>query len=220
MTERRFPPPWTVEKISGGLKVCDANGQSLAYVYSRENPDDAHIAKVLTEDEARCSAAPFRLERTKMLARKKAIVIVYIGIAGLLAAANSPSAAQDKGLGSTVDSYGYVFQSVVAIDGKVDCFSQLSETGATSLCDGFTPPPKVAIGESFTTDGKTRKIGVIRAYQADRDMLPDIKKGEWICVAAETLEDIPMDKGRNRTWLSIRKCQPDLAGNAPLPPPG
>ena len=53
MSERRFPPPWTVEKIPGGLKVCDANGQSLAYVYSRENPNDAHMAKVLTEDEAR-----------------------------------------------------------------------------------------------------------------------------------------------------------------------
>ena len=41
MSERKFPPPWTVEKIPGGLKVCDANGQSLAYVYSRENPSDA-----------------------------------------------------------------------------------------------------------------------------------------------------------------------------------
>jgi hypothetical protein len=30
--------------------VCDANGQSLAYVHSREKPNDAHIAKVLTED--------------------------------------------------------------------------------------------------------------------------------------------------------------------------
>jgi len=50
---RRFPPPWTVEKIAGGLKVVDANGQSLAYIYSREKPDDAPMAKVLTEDEAR-----------------------------------------------------------------------------------------------------------------------------------------------------------------------
>jgi hypothetical protein len=50
---RRFPPPWTIEKIPGGLKVLDANQQSLAYVYSRERPDDAHIAGVLTEDEAR-----------------------------------------------------------------------------------------------------------------------------------------------------------------------
>jgi hypothetical protein len=50
---RRFPPPWTVEKIEGGLKVVDANGQSLAYVYSRQITDAAHIAGVLTEDEAR-----------------------------------------------------------------------------------------------------------------------------------------------------------------------
>jgi hypothetical protein len=50
---RRFPPPWTVERIEGGFKVIDANGQSLAYVYSRENENDARIAKVLTEDEAR-----------------------------------------------------------------------------------------------------------------------------------------------------------------------
>jgi hypothetical protein len=50
---RRVPPPWTVEHIPGGFKIVDANGQSLAYVYSRENASDAHIAKVLTEDEAR-----------------------------------------------------------------------------------------------------------------------------------------------------------------------
>ena len=53
MSERRFPTPWTVESIPGGLKVCDAKGESLAYVYSRENSSDAHMAKVLTEDEAR-----------------------------------------------------------------------------------------------------------------------------------------------------------------------
>jgi hypothetical protein len=52
---RRFPPP--VEKIAGGLKVVDATGQSLAYVYSRETKDAADIAKVLTEDEARRIAA-------------------------------------------------------------------------------------------------------------------------------------------------------------------
>ena len=39
---RRFAPPWTVETIPAGLKVCDANSQSLAYVYSRENPKNAH----------------------------------------------------------------------------------------------------------------------------------------------------------------------------------
>ena len=54
---RRFPPPWTVERIAGGFKVLDANGQSLAYVYSRETKDGANIAGVLTEDEARRIAA-------------------------------------------------------------------------------------------------------------------------------------------------------------------
>ena len=57
MTERRFPPPWTVITIPGGFKVVDAQGQSIAYVYSRENPGDANIAGVLTEDEARSIAA-------------------------------------------------------------------------------------------------------------------------------------------------------------------
>jgi hypothetical protein len=38
------------ETLSG---VVDANGQSLAYVYSRDHPHAAHIAGVLTEDEAR-----------------------------------------------------------------------------------------------------------------------------------------------------------------------
>jgi len=57
MTDGRFPPPWPVEKIPAGLVVRDANGQSLAYVYYRENDSDAHMAKVLTEDEARGIAA-------------------------------------------------------------------------------------------------------------------------------------------------------------------
>jgi hypothetical protein len=53
MPMRQFPPTGTVEKIPGGLKVIGAKGQSLAYVYSREKASDAHMAKVLTEDEAR-----------------------------------------------------------------------------------------------------------------------------------------------------------------------
>ena len=133
----------------------DSNGQSLAYVYSRENPTDAHMAKVLTEDGA--SAAPHRLERTTMMACTKAIpMITYIGIAALLAAATSPTAAQDVQV-----------QSVVAIDGKVSCFSQLKTggDGVTRPCEGFKPPAKVAVGETFSADGKTHRIGVVLAHQ-------------------------------------------------------
>ena len=53
MTTRRLPAPWRTEKMPGGYVVRDANGQALAYVYSRANEAEALQAKVLTEDEAR-----------------------------------------------------------------------------------------------------------------------------------------------------------------------
>jgi hypothetical protein len=127
-----------------------------------------------------------------MMARTKTIAtIAYIGIAALLTAATSPTAAQDLPV-----------QSVVAIDGEGDCLQM--KTGATRPCEGFTPPAKVAVGETFSADGKTRQIGIIRAVQVAVD---------WICVAGETLEDtedIPADKSRDRTWLAVMKCKPDL----------
>jgi hypothetical protein len=52
-TMRRFPAPWTVEKIPGGFKIADGNKQTIAYVYGHANPGDAAIAKSLTLDEAR-----------------------------------------------------------------------------------------------------------------------------------------------------------------------
>jgi hypothetical protein len=50
---RRFPPPWYADKMPGGYVVRDANGQALAYLYSRDNEDEARQAKVLMKDEAR-----------------------------------------------------------------------------------------------------------------------------------------------------------------------
>jgi K+/H+ antiporter YhaU regulatory subunit KhtT len=50
---RRFPPPWRADKISGGYVVRDANGQALAYLYTRDDPTEALQAKLLTKDEAR-----------------------------------------------------------------------------------------------------------------------------------------------------------------------
>jgi hypothetical protein len=50
---RRFPAPWTIERIPGGYVVKDATGQALAYIYARETRADADTAKVLTMDEAR-----------------------------------------------------------------------------------------------------------------------------------------------------------------------
>jgi hypothetical protein len=55
MTEpsRRFPPPWHVDTIPGSYVVRDANGQALAFIYSRETEAEARQANVLTKDEAR-----------------------------------------------------------------------------------------------------------------------------------------------------------------------
>jgi hypothetical protein len=54
---RRFPPPWRADKIPGGYVVRDANGQAIAYIYSRDNEAEARQAKVLTADEARRNIA-------------------------------------------------------------------------------------------------------------------------------------------------------------------
>jgi hypothetical protein len=54
---RRFPAPWHADPMPGGYVVRDANGQALAYLYSRENDAEARQAKVLTKDEARRIAA-------------------------------------------------------------------------------------------------------------------------------------------------------------------
>jgi hypothetical protein len=53
LTARRFPSPWTAERIPGGFKVVDATGQALAYIYAREKKADADIVRTLTMDEAR-----------------------------------------------------------------------------------------------------------------------------------------------------------------------
>jgi hypothetical protein len=47
------PLPVNADPMPGGYVVRDANGQALAYLYSRDNADEARQAKVLTKDEAR-----------------------------------------------------------------------------------------------------------------------------------------------------------------------
>jgi hypothetical protein len=60
---RRFPAPWHADPMPGGYVVRDANGQALAYLYSRENAAEARQAKVLTADEARRVALNIRSSR-------------------------------------------------------------------------------------------------------------------------------------------------------------
>jgi hypothetical protein len=54
MTERRFPPPWSVEEGEAYFVVKDNDGQQLAYVHF---DDPRSAVKPLTRDEARRIAA-------------------------------------------------------------------------------------------------------------------------------------------------------------------
>jgi hypothetical protein len=52
-------PEVITDETLPATKVIDANGQSLAYFYARENDHDANTAGVLTMDEARRMASNF-----------------------------------------------------------------------------------------------------------------------------------------------------------------
>ena len=57
MTNRRFPPPWSIEDNGACFVVKDSAGQKLAYVYYDDEPGRRLAAKLLTRDEARRIAA-------------------------------------------------------------------------------------------------------------------------------------------------------------------
>jgi hypothetical protein len=54
-----FPAALARRQIPGGYVVRDANGQELAYIYSRSTLVEAMQAKVLTADEARRIAVKY-----------------------------------------------------------------------------------------------------------------------------------------------------------------
>ena len=56
-SNRRFPPPWSIDQLEACFVVRDNSGQALAYVYFEEEPGRRSAAKLLTKDEARRIAA-------------------------------------------------------------------------------------------------------------------------------------------------------------------
>jgi hypothetical protein len=52
-TERRFPPPWSVDEATESFCVREANGQALAYVYFEHEKGRCDVMLRLTRDEAR-----------------------------------------------------------------------------------------------------------------------------------------------------------------------
>ena len=60
MTERRFPPPWTVDEMNNVCFIVrDKNGQQLGYFYFENESGRRTAANLLTKDEARRMAVNF-----------------------------------------------------------------------------------------------------------------------------------------------------------------
>ena len=51
MTDRRFPPPWSIEESAACFIVRDGDKQALAYVYFEGEPGRRSSAQLLTRDE-------------------------------------------------------------------------------------------------------------------------------------------------------------------------
>jgi hypothetical protein len=59
ITDRRFPPSWSVEELDERFIVRDANGQALGYFYFEEEQQSPAIDRRLTRDDARRMAVNF-----------------------------------------------------------------------------------------------------------------------------------------------------------------
>ena len=54
MSDRRFPPAWSVEEYNDAcFVVIESAGQKLSYVYFEDEPGRRSAAKLLSKDEAR-----------------------------------------------------------------------------------------------------------------------------------------------------------------------
>jgi hypothetical protein len=54
---RRFPPPWSVEDISGCFVVKASNDRPLVFIYYWDGAGRRSLARLLTRDAARRIAA-------------------------------------------------------------------------------------------------------------------------------------------------------------------
>lgn len=108
--------------------------------------------------------------------------------------------------------------TAVSLDGKIFCGEHKDWfiTTISGPCHTFTEPVEIAVGGNFSANGRIRTIRFILASQADEDITDDrssIKKGEWSCTLAESINDLDLEGDGDKLWLYIADCQP----GRPLP---
>jgi len=68
MPDRSFPAPWSSEEHSGYYVIRDRNGQGLAYIYYKNEPERRQVAKSLSKEENE----PGRRQVAKLLSKDEA----------------------------------------------------------------------------------------------------------------------------------------------------
>jgi hypothetical protein len=108
----------------------------------------------------------------------------------------------------------YDVRAVLSADGKVDCNWARDRivTTISGPCEKFLPPKQIVLGESFSANGKSLQINIIRAtkYTAESAKVTGANPALWYCVAADHERDLPRadSRGLKGTWLYIKNCQP------------
>jgi hypothetical protein len=70
MSQRRFPPPWSVEEYNDACFIVrDANGQQLAYVYFEDEPGRRSAAKLLSKERGETDRGEHRQAAGEKMAR-------------------------------------------------------------------------------------------------------------------------------------------------------
>jgi hypothetical protein len=139
---------------------------------------------------------------------------IHVGSGGILVRVFVLAAAAALCAVQLAHAETYKVKVVEPIDGVLKCNWARDRliTVVSSSCDDFKRPARVALGETFQANGKSKTIRVIFADRMEKD-IPDLKlkAGDWTCVAAETVGDIPVMSGKSEhtgTWLWIAKCRP------------
>lgn len=73
-------------------------------------------------------------------------------------------------------------------------------------------PEVINVGDEITVKDQTMKANLIKVVKYLKDMVWQkhvfARKGDIICIIAETEKDFPWNDERDRVWINVEKCLP------------